>query len=618
MTPRRWRTALLIGLAIVAAAAIWIALARSDHANRLLLAPMIGGLDLCMIEPVNRAAEHDAHMKQDCRRTDGSAAARVDATLTDIGPRFSADDGRYELGYTLNVPLLRLLRRQGNDWRVDPELVARFVRTIGNSERSVVLYLFATHFSVDAPIEAEIARDVRSLAVTPSGPLSIDTYHGLDVYPWSVATTDNEITRRRLQAIDAVIEGVCSLSWWQRRKIKAVTLLGEVHHLFPGFEAGMGFASPYQVSDYSPVSTEGFRAFLAQQFKTVQALNRQLGSHFAAFTDIEPPGKDIRREPLKHFWEHIDSFAHGVLPINGWARAKGASPAAPPLSIRVYVNGKLAGRVSASLGRQDVLAAHPEFGTADVGWRFDLPFVPLAHGVHRIDVVAETTAGTLVKLGTRRFAFVDRAQSPAEPVAAAELPPLAAADASIVGSVDTPDDLSSVFFNPLVPLWHEFREQQVAHYLSFIARRLKGTCLSGTDTYVHQIAPFTNPSWDATKYAVGASLRPIAGLNLGISLYGESAYGASFLDWYSGQPGHQRYGVTEFHPLRGMDAAELGQTFDRHRAHGARFLTFFVDGQPRRPVPKTQSVFVYTTFNPDISAFGSDRLFASVRALMND
>jgi hypothetical protein len=65
-----------------------------------------------------------------------------------------------------------------------------------------------------------------------------------------------------------------------------------------------------------------------------------------------------------------------------------------------------------------------------------------------------------------------------------------------------------------------------------------------------------------------------------------------------------------------MDADELQRTFDQHHAHGARFLSFFVDGLPRRPVSDTDSIFVYTTFNPDVSAYGSDRLFRAVQDIM--
>jgi hypothetical protein len=608
---RRFVASLLVAAAFVCIYAAWREMQRYSHTDRLLLAPMIGGLDLCVIEAVDPSAERDADMKQDCRRPGGSAAARVEATLDEIGPPFSRH-GAYELGYTLNVPLLRLFRKQGDDWRVDDELVSRFVRTVRDADRSVVLYLFATHFSVGAPIEAALALDPASLAASPRGPMTIDQYHGLDVYPWSVATTDNEITRRRSEAIEAIVRQLCELPWWHRRKIRAVTMLGEVHHLFPNFETGMGFSPPYVVSDYSDASQAGFRVFLADRFATIEALNAHLGSSFADFNQIEPPGKDIRRESLRHFWEHIDSFAHGVLPINGWAHTARQTA---PTSIRIYLNGKPVGNVTASLGRQDVAAVHSEFGTADVGWRFDLPFSSLAYGLHRIDVFAETPDG-LQQIGTRRFAYVDRTQSPVRPIPPDALPTSVQPGSGIAASIDTPADLASVFYNPLVPLWHEFRGKQVVEYLAYTARRLQGTCLAGTATYVHQIAPFANPSWDSTKYAVDASLKPIEGLRLGISLYGESSYGRSFFDWYERESGQQQYGVTEFHPLRAMDPDELRRTLNAHHAHGARFVSFFVDGIPRRAVPSKQSIFVYTVFSPEVSAFGSDRLFRSVRAIM--
>ena len=579
--------------------------------ERLLIAPMIGRLDDCLIGPADAATEHDAHLKQDCRGPGGSAAARVEATLAEIGPLVSPST-RYELGYTLNVPLLRLFRQYRGEWQVDDELVERYARTIRNADRPVVLYLFATHFSVHAPIEAALAADPRNLAATPRGPLTIDKYHGLDIFPWSVAVDDNDITRRRLEAIDAVVQELCRLPSWHYGKIKAVTLLGEVHHLYPDFESGMGFTAPYLVSDYSPASKAGFRVFLRDRFSSVEGLNKHLGSSFRDFAEIEPPAKDIRKEPLNHFWEHIDAFAHGTLPITGWAHARGRLA---PVWIRIYLNGKQVGRVAADLGRQDVAAAHPEFGTADVGWRFDLSFSELPHGLHRVDVVAETDAGDLL-LGNRRFAYVDRTQAEVKEVPSQLLPDVQPPADRIAASIDTPGDLTAVFFNPLVPLWHEFRASQVARYLGSIARRLQGTCMADVPTYVHQIAPFVNPSWDATKYAVDASLRTIDGVRLGISLYGESAYGRSFFDWYSEHSGQIWYGVTEFHPLRAMDADELQRTLDRHHAHGARFLSFFVDGLPRLPLGNAESIFVYTTFSPNVPALGSDRLFRAMQEIM--
>ena len=149
---RRWRlsAALLVAALLATAVAVWLEVHRFDDNNRLLLAPMIGGIDNCMIEPPDAGAEHDAHMKRDCRQSNGIGGGTCRGDLGRDRPRLSPG-GSYELGYSLNVPLLQLLRRRGDDWRVDPELVARFVRTVRDTDRSVVLYLFGTHFSVRAP-----------------------------------------------------------------------------------------------------------------------------------------------------------------------------------------------------------------------------------------------------------------------------------------------------------------------------------------------------------------------------------------------------------------------------------------------------------------------------------
>ena len=116
-----------------------------------------------------------------------------------------------------------------------------------------------------------------------------DKYYNLSIYPWSVARTDNELTTRRRQAIQAVLSQ-CQLPAPNISKVKAVTLLGEVHHLYPGFESGMGFDSPYQVTDHSPTSVQGFQSYLAHRYPSIAALNAALNSDYADFAQVLPPG----------------------------------------------------------------------------------------------------------------------------------------------------------------------------------------------------------------------------------------------------------------------------------------------------------------------------------------
>ncbi|MDL2338282.1 MAG: hypothetical protein QFE16_10610, partial [Pseudomonadota bacterium] len=381
----------------------------------------------------------------------------------------------------------------------------------------------------------------------------------------------------------------------------------------PDFQGGMGFQEKYLVSDYSRVSIEGFRSFLVARFVTVGALNTALGSDYPAFAAVEPPSKDIRSQPLTRYTEHIDSYAHGSLPISGWLHG----PTQPQSGrwIRVYRNGDFLARVPVNLSRQDVHEAHPEFGTADVGWRFDLNFSALPPGVHRLDVILDGPADRWVHLGTRYVSVMERSQATPRALPQKDLPPTVAPDASLLWSVDLPVDQSSYYFNPLVPLWHEFRGSQVVSYLRHFDQRVRRSCLANVDTYIHQITPFTNPSWDANKFAVDASLQPLAGIHLGVSLYGEPTYGTSFFDWYT-RSKHQTYGITEFHPLRAMSLDEARLMFEHHRTGGAQFLSFFLKTQKLQGVPSGAAY--QFAFDPDNPKFSSDHLYKTVKTLVNE
>lgn len=177
-----------------------------------------------------------------------------------------------------------------------------------------------------------------------------------------------------------------------------------------------------------------------------------------------------------------------------------------------------------------------------------------------------------------------------------------------------PVDESSYYYNPLVPLWHQFRGQQVVDYLRFFNDVVHESCLSNVPHYTHQIVPFANPSWDAHKFAIDASLREQQGIRLGVSLYGDASYGQAFGQWYRAA-GHRGYGVTEFHPLKAMNTPTLQRTLDQHAARGAEFLSFFME--PRwegKLVARGHNIF---SFDPDNPQFGSDALYESMRQALS-
>lgn len=567
----------------------------------MLVAPMVGVSDTCLLLP-DRAPE--SPMKQACTGPNGSAAALLESTLRRLDAPWLKS---YSLGYTLPVPLMQLFRQEGSSWIVDPERTRRVARTIRDSNRPVILYLFSTHFSSDAPLEKFLARDSANVAQSRSGPLPEGSYYGAPIYNWSIASTDNDITRYRALAIEALADEICKMPAQDLDKVKGITLLGELHQLFPAFETGMGFSENYAATDYSSLSISAFHHFLRERFFSVEKLNHVLSTHYPTFDAIAPPAKNIRTETLEQYEEHIDSFAHGTFPVSGWLYA----PKSEAPRIHIYVNGKRVGTTTAHLTRRDVLEAKTAFGHANTGWRLDVDFRRMEPGLHGIDVYAELMPNRLTHLGHRQIAIMDRTQRTPQQRTPHSLPPSHAAGPDVEASIDQPLEQAAVFYNPLVPLWHEFRQLQVVRYLRHFDHLLRDSCLSSVPRYTHQLIPYGNPSWDANKFAVDASLANMLPLRTGVSLYGETSYGSSFQQWLR-RTTHSGYGITEFHPLKPMSSDELQKVFSEHAAQGAAFLSFFLEPfWKNHPVERSPNLF---SFDPRNTAFGSDALYEAMRA----
>lgn len=606
------------GLLVVASATLaWHQALPALQPAPLLLAPMVSTLDHCLQKPTGEPVHTG------CVGPQGSAADILGWTFRELGtPRAP----HLELGYTLKLPLLDFLRPAQGDWIVDNEAVQRVARTVEQFPRPVVLYLFSTHFETGAPIEAELAQDPANLAATPEGPLPIDTYYGARLYPWSIARTDNSLTQRREQVIRALSNALCALPSPARDRIAGVTLLGETHQLYPRFETGMGFSSPYVLADYSKVSQDGFRHYLEQRFGQLSLLNQHLGSQLRSWDEIPIPTPSNSSTDANATLAFLDPFSHGILPVNGWVAPEKNSTTPGQGLVRVYVDGRLHSRATIEMSRQDVLAALPELGTANVGWRSDLDFSAWKPGRHRIDLLLERSGRPLSHLATREVDVLPAAGSPfsasglstqpAETGPMAGLPPtLPRVGETPRFSVDLPNDRTTLRYNPLAKLWHDYRNQQVVDYLQHFRQVISAGCLGQKSLFTHQLIPYFNPSWDAQRYAVDASLQPLPGLSSGISLYGEPAYGETFFRWR--RSAHQApYGVTEYHPLKAMAPQDLGEAFERHRRHGARFLSMFLEGHFHGILmAEHTNIFAFERQNKQ---FGSDRLYQSLKTVLNN
>lgn len=601
-----------VGAAVLVAAAGGAWVLGSQRSTPLLLAPMIGGLDGCLFVGSEGAPAMAPAFETSCRQPAGSAAALVEGALAPLQTvRGRGRGGDFELGYTLHVPLLKLFKRDGGAWAVDSTAVQRVVQTVQGVDRPVIVYLFSNHFSVGGPLEQALAAEPDNLLVSNTGrTLPVDSYYGAPLYPWSFTNHGNGITRHRAAAVQAVLGALCQMPPAAVARVRGVTLLGELHHMFPRFESGMGYDAAYAVTDYSDHSQRGFRQFLEARFGSVSALNAALGSSYATFQQVKAPSKDIRRDPLERFEDHIDAFAQGSFPVSGWVRRPGATGSP---WVRVLANGVLVGRARAAYARRDVLAAHPEWGSADLGFQLAVDYRAWQPGVHRIDVLLETD-GAPVLLGSRSLSVMSRTQATPQPVALTQaLPEFGSPPDGLKSHLDQPIDLAAVYFNPLVPWWHVFRATQVSDYLQHFGAMVGTSCLGADRAYAHQIFPDANPGWDPSRFGIGPTLGVPASLQLGVSLYGEASYGKSFSDWLRAAD-RPRYGLTEFHPLVPMDAPTLRALLLRHKAQGAQFVSFFseVSGVGERN-SAVANPFVFAPGNAD---HGSDVLFQSTVQLL--
>ena len=603
---------ILLALVLLISVSLGLTYAYLGNKRKLLIAPMIGGLDSCIFKKKELA--HDtpnAMYTKLCLTDEASSSQLIESTLKNIADK-DLLTSNYTLGYTLYVPLLKLFEIKGNNFEINQEAVKRIAKSIANTDRPVILYLFSDHFGVGSPVENLLAGDPENLLQTVKGIMPTDKYYNVNIYPWSFVNTGNPITRLRETAFNAVLDEVCKLPWYVVRRVKGVTLLGELHHMFPDFQGGMGFSGDYLISDYSKHSAAGFRRFLADKYKTLGGLNRYLGSSFSTFDDIEPPGKDIRKDKLRHYWEHMDAYAHGTLPISGWV-ARGKSDPAGKDWVQIFDNGALVARVPVAYGRQDVLAAHPGLNSSDVGWSYNFNYSAVAPGLHKIDILLERGSAPLTRLASRQIAIMERSQATPQLLPSSELPPFTEVGGSVLFHIDNPVELASYYYNPLATLWHEFRKSQVTNYLAHFGNIAKSKCINPERIYSHQILPFVNPGWDENKYAVGADLAVPPDIRLGISLYGEASYGTSFFDWFKGTQ-RTSYGVTEFHPLKKMNASELDAVLDHHFRNKAQFISFFVEGTGLDEDPTHKAnLFSFDSKNKNA---GSDVLFESTRDIL--
>ena len=558
------------------------------QAAPFVIAPMIEGQGYCkagLVQPkLGLAIAHCAQRKD-------SGVKELAAALNKLEP--GGAKGAVQVGYTIGINLLE----HPKEGEFNP--FGFLTQALQQIDRPAVIYLFANHFAGShayPPIQAD------SMARFADQSVPTEKYFQRAIAPISLSLqAPISANQQRSSALSKVGQWYASLPPKSRKKIIAFTLAGELHHFYDDFSTGMGRFDNIRITDYSPASVRSFQAWLRQRYGDVAALNKALGADFKDFSQVAAPSKNIQSESLGQFSEHFDSYAHGVLPIEGWLKQL-----APDEKIRIYLNGVALGEAEYGLNRQDVYEALPDVSTAQLGFRYLLDFSQLPRGKYTVQVVLEGAKS--YELAQRSLSVMGRSQEPIQNLGkniTASVPP-----SSLKFYLDHPAQEMAVFYNPLARDWLDFRSAQVTQaYDDWFDAAVK-VGLPSERLFTHQIAVATVGGWNPVLFASDASLKGQHRYKKGINLYGGSASTALLRRHYL-TPG-EVFGVPEFHTQAWKDKTVPGKVLHDLQQGGARFVSpYFLSMAPDkyRDQPNAHDKF---RLSPDNKDYGSDHLYRAM------
>jgi hypothetical protein len=583
---------------------------NANSVHSLLIAPVLQGEYFCdaAINNPNVQSEDDAALL--CAALHKNGAGRIITTLDALGP-VASPSGKYQLGYTLEIPVFRYFRKVGGQWTFDEASLSSNLTTIADVNRPVVIFLSSDHFvDSNVALASDLASNQTNLMWTRDGPLVSNQYFGNSIIAWTLDNQDAPVNTMRHEAFNAILDALCKLPTASQAKIAGVAVLGETSQLIPDLQSNPSFDVPmYESTDYSPVAVGEFRAWLSQRYGNIENLNMALDATFASFSAINPPSKDIHTEQLTTYFDHIDAAAAGRVAIYGWVYDKRGRD----LSVSIYLDGKPAGVAETGLNRTDVTAADPSITNPNVGFRLMLDYRNIPYGVHTLDVLANIANELPLQLAHQNLLIEDRNQDapPNIPYLTINAAPLSA-DAFVSGSLDGPAPQQSLFYNPLAQLWLEFRNEVVRSFVIRYSQMVENSCIPSEKIFLHQIVPSLYGSWNGELLAVDASLQLNRASNPGVTLYGGSAFGEAFLTMKR-QLGWAQYSVGEMHPMVPLTPAEYLAMFELHRTNGAVFVAPYYMSTYTAPTAGLSGFLI----DPDNSTYGSNLYYRAIQNVMS-
>lgn len=578
----------------------------------LLIAPFMEGQFYCDEARASATILPEDEAALLCASIGKNGAPRIRALLDALGPKVSTS-GRYQLGYTLNLPVFRFFKKVEGQWVFDHDYLSQALSTIGDIDRPVVIFLSSDHFAItNDALTADLVADTRNLMSTRAGPMLPRAYFTNPIVAWTLSDQRAPVNVLRTEAFNATRDAICRLPQASQAKIAAVSVLGETHDMFPDFERGPGYGIPlHEGTDYSLVAVNGFRVWLSQKYGSIARLNSDLASSFSSFEAINPPSKDIHTELLSNYFDHIDIAAAGTLPIYGWIGDRRGRN----LKVSVYLDGKLAGVARTGLSRTDVSAVYPSLANPNIGFHLDLNYRDIAYGFHTLEVFVTVGNQAPLRLAKQRLLIGDRTQGPAPeiPYLPVDAQPIGT-DPDLIGRLDAPAPSQSVYYNPMAELWLLFRNEVVRAYVTRYAQLMVPSCIPSSKLFSHQLAPTLYGGWNRDLLASDASQLPNEAYQPGTTLYGGAAFGDAFLDMKQ-ELGWTRYAVGEMHPIVALTPEQYFAMFEMHRTSGAVYVApYYMSTLRSESLSGTLSDFLISPVN---QRNASDRYYRAIQNLMS-
>ena len=575
-----------------------------------VIAPVIEGLLICDARKDNpyRQMIGDDSVCAASGYDGVKAASRMLNTLEPGGPH-----GQVQVGYTITVQLLSLYEEREGRWVIDEQRVRRVTDILSAIDRPAVLYLAGNHFDTPGAITSSLEADPRNLMHLADGSVPGARYYGYKVVPYTLQTDETiPVNRYRFDALRHVARRIAALPRPIRDRLVAITLAGEVHHMFPDFQSGMGSYEPVRVTDYSPASVAGFRTWLRDKYGTLQKFNGAAGTAFQSFDEVPAPSANRLREPGDKS-QHFDGFADGDLPVAGWLW----DPKRLITALELHVDGSPVGSMARDLNRLDVYQAVEAIDDPGVGFRYDVDFSGWAPGSYALQVVARTAQGA-VEVGQAQVVVapgpVGTLPGSSPHVARPEKLPAIAGLRDVKASLDLPKASQQLLFNPLARDWNSYRAWQVNAFIARFHAVARAAGLPPDKLYSHQILARANSSWNPQFFASDASVDGRLPWKQGFNTYG-AASGSAWISRFVSEHGITDYGVPEFHPQQWKRPGAALEALALHRRLGARFVSpYYLSVIADRNL-KTGATLNRMEIRANNKLDGSDQLFEAIRRI---